>query len=214
MTRIGISVEGQTEEAFVKDLLEEHLRDRQVTPTPVLIGRARGVAGGGNVTVRRLASDMANLYWNFDYVTSLVDYYGFLGKGDDSPQQLEERILGEVRARIDHDWNPARVFPYVQRYEFEGLLFSDATAFGSLVDLPDGSVEALREIRGEFQSPEDINDNVQTAPSRRIQSIVPRYHKVVDGPFLARQIGLDVICGECPRFRDWIARLQAIDRAD
>ena len=42
MTRIGISVEGQTEEAFVKSLLEEHLRDRQVTPTPVLIGSARG----------------------------------------------------------------------------------------------------------------------------------------------------------------------------
>ena len=214
MTRIGISVEGQTEEAFVKKLLEEHLQDSQVTPTPVLIGRARGAASGGNVTVKRLASDMANLYWNFDYVTSLVDYYGFAGKGDDSPQQLEERILSEVRARIDRDWNPARVFPYVQRHEFEGLLFSDVGAFDSLVDLPDGSVETLREIREEFQSPEDINDNVHTAPSKRIQAIVPRYHKVVDGPLLARQIGLDAICGECPRFRDWIARLQGIGRAD
>lgn len=214
MTRIGISVEGQTEEAFVKNLIEQHLRDRQVTPTPVLIGRARGVAGGGNVTVRRLATDMAKLYRNFDYVTSLVDYYGFAGKGDDSPQQLEERILGEVRARINRNWNPARVFPYVQRHEFEGLLFSDVGAFDSLVDLPDGSVETLREIREEFPSPEDINDNVHTAPSRRIQSIVPRYHKVVDGPFLARKIGLDTICGECPRFRDWIARLQGIGRAD
>lgn len=214
MTRIGISVEGQTEEAFVKNLLEEHLRDRQVTPTPVLIGRARGATGGGNVTVRRLASDMANLYWNFDYVTSLVDFYGFVGKGDDSPQQLEERILGEVRARIDRNWDPARVFPYVQRHEFEGLLFSDVGAFGSLVDLPDGSVETLRRVRQAFPSPEDINDNVHTAPSRRIQSIVPRYHKVVDGPFLARQIGLDAICDECPRFCDWIARLQAIGRTD
>ena len=45
MIRIGISVEGQTKEAFVNDVLEERLRDRQLTPTPVLIGRARGRGG-------------------------------------------------------------------------------------------------------------------------------------------------------------------------
>lgn len=210
MTRIGISVEGQTEEAFVKDVLEAHLRDRQVTPTPVLIGRARGAAGGGSVSVPRLASDMANLYWNFDCVTSLVDFYGFGGKGDDSPEQLEERVLDEVRARIDRGWNPARVFPYVQKHEFEGLLFSEVEAFDTLLDLPDGSLERLRRIRAAFNTPEDINDNVRTAPGRRIRSIVPRYQKVVDGPLLAGQIGLDAICGQCPRFRDWIARLEAL----
>ena len=214
MTRIGISVEGQTEEAFVKDLLAEHLRDTEVTVTPVLIGRARGAAGGGNVSVPRLASDMANLYWNFDYVTSLVDFYGFVGKDDNSPDQLEERILGEVRARINRGWNPARVFPYVQRHEFEGLLFSDVRVFDSLLDLPEGSVARFRKIRAAFQTPEDINDNVHTAPAKRIQSIVPRYHKIVDGPLLARQIGLETICGQCPRFRDWIAHMQNIGRTD
>ena len=43
-----------------------------VEPQPVLIGT------GGNVTVERLTSDMATLYWSFDAVTSLVDFYGFV----------------------------------------------------------------------------------------------------------------------------------------
>ena len=85
MTRLAVSVEGQTEEEFVKNVLAEHLRGCHVEATPILVGRVRGRTGGGNVSVHRLASDMAMLFGGFDFVTSLVDFYGFLGKGDSSP---------------------------------------------------------------------------------------------------------------------------------
>ncbi len=40
MIRLGISVEGQTEEEFVKKMLVCPLREKKVEATPILIGRA------------------------------------------------------------------------------------------------------------------------------------------------------------------------------
>ena len=66
------------------------------------------------------------------------------------------------------------MFPYIQQYEFEGLLFADVEAFGGLVDVPDESIAALRRIRGQFPTPEGINDAPNTAPSKRIVGAIPR----------------------------------------
>ena len=73
MIRLAIVVEGETEEEFVKNLLTPHLQTRGVLANPHPLG--------GNVTVERLASEMANYFWSYDRVTSLVDYYGFRNKG-------------------------------------------------------------------------------------------------------------------------------------
>ena len=37
VTRLAVSVEGQTEEEFVKQVLAEHLRERQVESTPIVL---------------------------------------------------------------------------------------------------------------------------------------------------------------------------------
>ena len=210
MTRLAVSVEGQTEEEFVNSILADHLRGCHVDATPILVGRVRGKIGGGNVSVRRLASDMARLFGRFDCVTSLVDFYGFAGKGDSSPDQLEVRIHEAVCARLTGTWDQTRVFPYVQKHEFEGLLFSNVEVFGLSFDLPEESVRELRRIREAFPTPEDINDNTTTAPSKRIARIVPQYDKVVSGSVLAIDTGLDVIRGACPRFGNWLDRLESL----
>ena len=203
--RVAISVEGQTEEEFVKQLLASHLQDRSVLEViPVIVGRARGSArGGGNVTMELLAKDMQHLLHNFDAVTSLVDFYGFRGKGDLSPEDLvlaiQERI-GQFDERF--------VFPYVQVHEFEGLLFSNANAFGNV--LPDAPVAELRSIRSAFDTPEDINDNPATAPSKRIKRLIPRYRKTLHGPEVAQEVGLDGIRSQCPRFDAWVCRLESL----
>ena len=62
MIRLAISVAGQTEEEFAKGVLTTHLRSHGIETQPVLVGRARSrVAGGGNVSVGRLASEMGHL---------------------------------------------------------------------------------------------------------------------------------------------------------
>ena len=213
MIRLAISVEGQTEEEFVNQVLAGHLRESGVEPTPILLGRARNRFGGGNVSVDRLVSEMALLFGSFDAVTSLVDFYGFRRKGDKTVDELEEKLTQQIRKRIDHHWQPEKVLPYVQRHEFEGLLFSDVEAFANAIDVPEKSVEKLRRIRAKFTSPEDINDNSNTAPSKRIVKVIPRYRKDVDGLLLAREIGLVAIRAECQRFNDWVTRLESLGKS-
>ncbi|MDD9979802.1 MAG: DUF4276 family protein [Gammaproteobacteria bacterium] len=205
MIRLAISVEGKTEEVFVKVVLAEHLRAKGVEPQPVLIGT------GGNISVERLTSDMATLYWNFDAVTSLVDFYGFRDKADRSVECLERDLLEKVRARIRRrEWDETKVFPYVQRHEFEGLLFSDVNAFTSVMDVPEESIAGLCRIRSQFQTPEDIDDGAETAPSKRIARTISMYRKALHGPLIAETIGLDAIREECPRFNQWVERLESL----
>lgn len=210
MIRVAISVEGQTEEEFVNQVLADHLRRSRVEPTPILLGRARGKFGGGNVSVERLVSEIVYLLGSFDAVTSFVDFYGFHRKEDKTVDELEKQVLREINTKIAYKWDETRVYPYVQQYEFEGLLFSDVYAFTKLIGVSHKSIQALQNIRSQFQTPEDINDNRDTAPSKRIKKIVPRYKKKVDGPLLAMEMGLDKIRTECPRFNGWVTSLESL----
>ncbi len=206
MIRLAISVEGPTEEEFVNNILADHLRTRGVEPQPILLN--------GNVTIERLASDIARLIWSFDRVTSLVDFYGFRDKNTATPEQLEQRIHKRVDTKINRSWNQSHVIPYVQQHEFEGLLFSDVDAFDKLIGASHESKQALQNIRSQFPTPEDINDNSDTVPSKRIVKVIPRYKKVVDGPLLAMEIGLAAIRDECPRFNCWVTSLESLGSRD
>ena len=206
MIRLAISVEGPTEEEFIKNVLADHLRAKGVEPQPILLN--------GNVTTERLASDMAMLFWSFNRVTSLVDFYGFRDKNTATPEQLEQRILERVDRKINRSWDQSRVIPYIQQYEFEGLLFSNVDAFANAIDAAEESIEELRGIRLQFPTPEDINDNSETAPSKRIEGVISRYEKVVYGPLIAMEIGLDTIRAECPRFGKWVACLESLGSKD
>lgn len=208
MIRLAVSVEGETEEEFVKASLAPHLRSNDVYATPVLIGRARRpIRGGGNVSIDRLVQEMRHLSKSFDAVTSLVDFYGFRGKGSKSPNELVEAL----RNRISQ-FDETSVFPYVQPHEFEGLLFSNVEAFGKV--LPDAPVDELKSIRSAFDTPEEINDHPEAAPSKRIKALIPRYRKTLHGPLLAREIGLGTMRRECPLFDAWLETLEALGESE
>lgn len=210
MIRLAVSVEGQTEEEFVKSVLSPHLLAQKVHAEPILLGRARvGRVGGGNVSRERLVSDMAHLYRSFDAVTSLVDFYGFKDKGDASVEQLEQQMLDEVQNRVGMNKNG--IIPYVQRHEFEGLLFSNVSALLKIVDVPQEVAKKFSVIREGFQSPEDMNDNRSTAPSRRILDLAPNYRKRLHGPLIAEETGLEKIRAECPRFNTWVGILETLE---
>lgn len=208
MTRIAIVVEGQTELDFVNKVLSPNLWEQEVYLSPRLLGH-----NGGNVSVDRLAADMASYLVDYDYVTSLVDFYGFRDKGSLTVQELEERINAEVNRRVRRPHAQSRTFAYVQLHEFEGLLFSDVYAFERApIVLPDGCVDKLLSIRTDprFPTPEDINDSPDTAPSKRIGNLIPRYRKRANGSDIAEQIGLPAIRAECPRFNAWVARMESL----
>lgn len=210
MIRLAISVEGQTEEEFVKGVLEEHLRACGVDVTPVQVGSARNRWKGGNVSESALIAEMRLLSHNFDAVTSLVDFYGFRGKRDRTADELVADIREGLRGKLGPQARFDRVIPYVQVHEFEGLLFSRPEAFRSVPDATEDSVAELHGIRARFASPEDINDSASTAPSKRLRKALPRYRKAVDGPRVARRIGVTGIRRECARFNAWLAWLEAL----
>ena len=114
----------------------------------------------------------------------------------------------DLRAKIGDE--PMRRFiPYVQMHEFEGLLFSDASSLADGINRRDLD-EAFRAIRDNFNSPEDINDRPDSAPSKRIKQLYGGYEKPLHGSLAAIEIGIDTIRRECPLFDGWLIRIEAL----
>ncbi len=116
-------------------------------------------------------------------------------------------MLADVVNEMEPGFNPDRFLPYVMMHEFEAMLFSDCEAFAQAIDRPDLAV-SFQQIRDRFDTPEDINDSPTTAPSKRIEALLPGYQKPLIGPAVATEIGLRVIRAECLHFAEWLARLE------
>jgi hypothetical protein len=58
--------------------------------------------------------------------------------------------------------------------------------------------------------PEDINDGLRTAPSKRILAVMPGYQKTFHGPLIACDIGLEPIRAACPHFDGWLKAIESL----
>ena len=201
MTRVAILVEGQTEGEFVKRILARYLYSKGVF--------VKEHSLGGGVNVHKIAQEMRRFCRSYDVVTSLVDYYGFRGRGSATVAELEHQVGLEVANRMPGGGN-CRIYPYVQRHEFEGLLFSNVAAFEQIPDVTAGMVVQLKRMRMRFSTPEDIDDGDASAPSKRIKKVIPTYQKVVNGVGLAEWITLATIREECARFDSWVTSLESL----
>lgn len=201
MVRVGISVEGTTEERFVRMVLAPYLEQKQIYITPISMG--------GDVKLGRVKSELKKIANSFDYVTTFYDFYGFKGKLDsDTKASLEQKMHSHAHASIQ-----AKLIPYVQMYEFEGLLFSCPTAMGSVLTHLDfqATVEVWAQgILAQFESnPEKINDSPQTAPSKRLEGNT-NYRKTTHGPNIAKQIGIKKLRDTCTGFNQWLTQLEQL----
>lgn len=227
MARVLIHVEGPTEETFVNEILGPHLyRQGYELVGARLMGNARqrdrrgGIrswAGARNDMVKHLKEDSGCL------VTTMVDYYGLPQSGDrawpgreaagrlpfeQKAATVENALTADIHREMGRGFNPARFLPYVMMHEFEGMLFSDCDSFGRGIGRPE-LAHAFQIIREQFVSPEEINDSPLTAPSKRIQQLVPGYEKPLLGTLAILEIGLNAIRRECPHFNKWLAGLEA-----
>jgi hypothetical protein len=106
--------------------------------------------------------------------------------------------------------NSSKFHPYLQVHEFEAFLFVNPVLTASLMTGRNNLSTQLQAIRQGFPTPEDINDDPITAPSKRILSLYPRYEKLLDGPIITLNVGLDAIRAECPHFADWVTWLEGL----
>ncbi|MCC3408335.1 MAG: DUF4276 family protein, partial [Microcoleus sp. PH2017_10_PVI_O_A] len=95
-----------------------------------------------------------------------------------------------LEKRFAEDIGDARFIPYLQLHEYEAYLFSDPTCFKYLDTGRTKEIKVLQSIANEYQTPEFINDGLQTAPSKRIITQFPDCGKAksVFGSQLAEQI--------------------------
>lgn len=217
MTKVYIICEGRTETTVVKNVIAPELGMKGVFLSPIPLG---GSGKSGNVTFPRLLRDIRNQLYSFRscYCSAMVDYYGI---DDNFPGKEEARKKSDLSEKQDAvcaalsdalaqtlDEGPMRRFiPYVQMHEFEGLLFSDPSQLAIALRRQD-LTQKLWAIRHEFPTPEHINDNSVTAPSKRIEKLLPRYRKVQMGERAVRAITLAKIRQECPLFNAWLAKLE------
>lgn len=219
MTRINIIVEGQTEESFIKNVLARVLWPREIYVTPILLG----IPGhkGGNVSYLRVKQDIL-LHLKQDrtaYCSTMLDLYG-LGSGFPGltvlanqsgilkAQAIEQAIYDDIVAAIPECQPERRFYPYLQVHEFEGLLFSDPDAFARGLG-QQAIARQLHVVRNAFLTPEDINDNPTSAPSKRVLGIYRSYRKVIEGTVAAEEVGIQTMRQQCPHFHEWVSRLEA-----
>ena len=210
MARLLIHVEGPTEKNFVDELLRDYLVGHGYhTVAARLHGNARLCShrGGG----RPWEGVKREIDWHLSedagrVVTTMVDFYGMRPSW---PARVGATSPGPIEAGMAKEIGSVRFLPFVMMHEFEALLFSDCGAFCRSVDRV-GLEPQLAKIRASFASPEEINDSPQTAPSKRIEALMPRYRKPLHGVSAARAIGLDRMRAECPHFNDWLERLVAL----
>ena len=217
-------VEGVTEETFINVVISPRLRSRgydRVSARRMGLGQQRGGIVRWEVArkdiLRHLKQDREWL------VTTMVDYYalpksrtnGWPGRAaaEDLPfvqraPSVEAAVHADIAAEMGRNFDHRRFLPFVAMHEFEGLLFSDCARFADGIGRPDLSAE-FQAIRDDFATPEEINDSPETAPSKRVEALVPGYTKPLFGTLAALEIGLPAMRAECPHFRSWIERLES-----
>lgn len=207
--RLGVVTEGYSEREFVRVLLAPLLWSVGILALPVMVNqKADGRGLGGDVSFPNLVGAYVRESKNYDFVTSMVDFYGFRGKQQMRVAELEHALDEAVRAVLGVQ--AYKVIPYIQLHEFEALLFSLVFAFAIIKKVTPGMVCELRKILDRHGPPENINDHYSTCPSRRILAVFPDYDKVRHGILVAQEIGLEKMREECPRFDRWLKRLEGL----
>jgi len=214
MKKVLILVEGQTEERFVKVTLYNYLFKQGVLVIPCIIETKEVKSGpnfkGGINSYKKIKGDLRKLLRDTSatVVTTMIDYYGLpsdfpvFNQGGDCYSKVES-----AEEAFAQDINNDKFLPYLQLHEFEGLLFSAPEEISNTMDTSGRSITRVQSIRNGFNSPEEINDGIQTHPSERILALFPNYNKPFHGELISSRIGVDQLLIDCSHFSQWIKKL-------
>jgi hypothetical protein len=213
--RIYLLVEGQTEEAFVRELLEPHYARMGRYITPILVRTSAGHKGGV-VSYAKIRPQIVRLckQQHKAWVSTLFDLYAlpsdFPGKTDAGypSQDAGAQKADYLESRLSQDINKPNFVPNLMVHEFEALLFAGSQHFDEWAN----NTPVSKQLAAALTScgPEDVNDNPLTAPSKRVLKAMPEYQKTFHGPLIACAIGLDAMRLACPHFNAWLSRLESL----
>lgn len=212
---IYIICEGQTEEEFVNRILRPYFNLHQIYDVrPILMTTSKGHKGG-DVKYDRLKFNIEKLLKRETdiLVTTFIDYFRLK---NDFPQFEQAQQQQNKMQRVDFlekaiavEINNSRFIPYIQLHEFEGLLFAAKDGFEFLPDLKSANLEKLLLAVKEKENPEELNDGELTAPSKRLEQLIPGFdkNKPFYGGLIAEVNTINTVLDRCLRFKTWVETL-------
>jgi hypothetical protein len=216
MKKITIICEGYSELAFCKDILEPHLKNFGIELFYELTDHSKD---GGITKWHNIKNQIIKIFTIDQEMTisTFFDYYGMnkslqFRRWTEAEQEMDRSIRMEILEKgMDEDIDDEIKFiPYVQLHEYEALVFTDYAAFELLYDDEDANLVELKRICEQYPNPEEINNIKITSPSHRLLQNIRRYNKIQSGIDLITATGLAKIRDKCPRFNEWVKRLESI----
>jgi hypothetical protein len=215
MRAIYIICEGQTEEEFVNGILRPYFNSHQIYDVrPILMTTSKGQKGG-DVKYDRLKFNIDKLLIRETdiLVTTFIDFFRL--KNDfpkfEDAQAIQNKIqrVQFLEQALAEAVNNNRFIPYIQLHEFEGLLFASKDGFEFLPDLKPANLRGLLSVVDEKENPEELNDGELTAPSKRLEQLIPGFdkNKPFYGGLIAEVNTIGAILDRCLRFKTWVETL-------
>ncbi len=210
--RVIIVVEGDTEEEFVRSSIAPHFLNLGIFDVRGIKIRTSSRQKGGIGSYLKFRNNVEQLInqEKDTVVSSLLDYFRLPSS---FPKYVEaaafsnssEKVSFLEEAMAEDIGNP-RFIPYIQLHEFEALLFTDLRGF-EYCGFSHVQLKQITSIISNHKNPEDINNDPETAPSKRLLKIFPGYSKVLHGNIIVQVNGFPLLLKSCPRFNYWIQKL-------
>jgi|SRR5690554_1215638 len=212
---IYIICEGQSEEEFVNGILRPYFNSQQIYDVRSILMTTSKGHKGGDVKYDRLKFNIDKLLNRETdiLVTTFIDFFRL--KNDfpkfEDAQAIQNKIQRvqflEQALAVAID-NP-RFIPYIQLHEFEGLLFASKDGFEFLPDLKPANLKSLLSAVNEKENPEELNDGELTAPSKRLEQLIPGFdkNKPFYGGLIAEVNTIGAVLDRCLRFKTWVETL-------
>ncbi|MEH7887583.1 DUF4276 family protein [Elizabethkingia meningoseptica] len=211
-----IIVEGQTEKEFVQKTLRNYFHSLGIYDVRAIMIQTSKGHKGGLVNYDHLKNDIDRILKSEKavIVSTFVDFFripsNFPGYGLSLSKTNVDLKIEVLEEGMRRDINDDRFVPYIQKHEFEALLFSSDRGFSNWFD-DIGIIADLTTIVNKYSNPEEINTGIDTAPSKRIIKILgsknKKYDKIAEGNLIAEEIGIQRILEKCPNFKKWIELL-------
>jgi len=226
MARLYVFAEGQTEKTFADNVLGPHLANLGVFlqgATAIRTSEKKGVVyRGGGRSYQRMRNHITHLLDQEQgrdaFFTTMIDLYGIqsgfprLDEANKLRHLPEKRVQFLEQAFAEDVGDTRRFFPYIQLHEYEAYLFSDPRCFRKFYIRCEKEIAELHAIAARRDTPELIDDDPNSAPSKRILALFPDYQKRLMGVQIAEAIGLYNIRANCPHFNGWLERLEGLGK--
>lgn len=233
MIRLHVTVEGQTEQNFVKTVLAPHLAQSSVfaDARAILTSKdkhnGREYRGGFRRTAAYATVKKDLCTWMKEdqkadaRFTTMFDLYAlpsdFPGHAEayrePDPYRRVAVLEAALQADIRKEFDDKRFFPYIQLHEFEALILADPRQLDWEYLEHEAQIGRIVEmVAREGGNPELIDDGAATSPSKRIIAELPEYegNKATAGALITSKIGVSTLRQKCTHFGEWLQRLEKL----